>query len=64
MSPLYAIVDVDVCAAARHLPEAVAAACLRAGVSHLQLRAKHLGSGAFLDLVRAVAPAARAPCSS
>lgn len=60
MSPLYAIVDVDVCLAAEQAPEAVAAAFLRAGVSHLQIRAKHLGSGAFLELVRAVAPHAAA----
>lgn len=60
MSPLYAIVDVDVCLAASQPCEAVAAAFLRAGVSHLQIRAKHLGSAAFLDLVRAVAPHAAA----
>lgn len=60
MSPLYAIVDVDVCLAASQPCEAVAAAFLRAGVSHLQIRAKHLGSGALLDLVRAVAPHAAA----
>ena len=60
MSPLYAIVDVDVCLTAGQTPEAVAAAFLRAGVSHVQIRAKHLASGAFLDLVTAVVPAARA----
>ena len=60
MSPLYAIVDVDVCAASGRAPEAVAAAFLRAGVSHVQIRAKHLASGAFLELVTAVVPAARA----
>ncbi len=59
MSPLYAIVDVDVCAAAGLRPDAVAAAYLRAGVSHVQIRAKHLGSAAVLELVRAVAPGAR-----
>ena len=59
MSPLYAIVDVDVCLAAGLTPEIVAAAYLRAGVSHVQIRAKHLASGAFLELVNAVVPAAR-----
>ncbi len=59
MSPLYAIVDVDVCLAAGLTPETVAAAFLRAGVSHVQIRAKHLASGAFLELVNAVVPAAR-----
>ena len=60
MSPLYVIVDVDVCLAAGRRPEAVAAGCLEAGVSHLQIRAKHLGAGAFLDLVLQVTPAAAA----
>jgi len=60
MSPLYAIVDVDVCLAAGRTPEAVAAAFLRAGVSHLQIRAKELGGAAFLDLVTRIAPAAAA----
>lgn len=60
MSPLYAIVDVDVCVAAGHTPEIVAAAFLRAGVRHLQVRAKHLGSGAFLRLASQIAPAAAA----
>lgn len=60
MSPLYAIVDVDVCLAAGLTPESASAAFLRAGVSHLQIRAKHLASGAFLELVTAILPAARA----
>jgi len=60
MSPLYAIVDVDVCAAADLAPEAVAVGFLRAGVSHLQVRAKRLGGGAFLDLVQLIAPTASA----
>lgn len=60
MSPLYAIVDVDVCLAAGLTPEAVAAAFLRGGARFLQIRAKHLGAGAFLDLVRLVAPMAAA----
>jgi len=60
MSPLYVIVDVEVCLAAGRRPEAVATSCLEAGVSHLQIRAKHLGAGAFLDLVLQVMPAAAA----
>lgn len=60
MSPLYAIVDVDVCTAAGRTPTAVAEAFLRAGVSHVQIRAKRLGSGAFLALVTDLAPAAEA----
>lgn len=60
MSSLYAIVDVDVCLAAGLTPESASAAFLRAGVSHLQIRAKHLASGAFLELVTAILPAARA----
>lgn len=60
MSPLYAIVDVDVCLAAGLTPDAVAAAFLRGGARLLQIRAKHLGAGAFLDLVLVVAPMAAA----
>lgn len=60
MSPLYAIVDVDVCLTVGQSPAAVAAGYLRAGVSHLQIRAKHLGSGAYLDLVTSVLPQSRA----
>ncbi len=60
MSPLYAIVDVDVCLAAGQAPPLVAAAFLRAGVSHVQIRAKQLASGAFLDLVTGLVPHARA----
>ncbi len=60
MSPLYAIVDVDVCLAAGRTPEAVAAALLRGGARLLQIRAKQLGAGAFLDLVLRVAPMAAA----
>jgi thiamine-phosphate pyrophosphorylase len=60
MSPLYAIVDVDVCRAAGRTPEAVAAAFIRAGLSYVQIRAKHLASGAFLDLVTGLVPPARA----
>ena len=60
MSPLYAIVDVDVCLAAGRSPSDVAAAFLRAGVSHVQIRAKRLASGAFLGLVTGLVPQARA----
>lgn len=59
MSPLYAIVDVDVCGTAGQAPEGVALAYIRAGVSHVQLRAKHLGSAAFLTLAARLVPAAR-----
>lgn len=47
---LYAIVDVDVCAAAGHTPLDVVRAFLAAGVRLIQLRAKTWDSGAFLDL--------------
>lgn len=60
MSPLYAIVDVDVCLAAGRPPSDVAAAFLRAGVSLVQIRAKHLASGPFLDLVTSLVAPARA----
>ena len=60
MSPLYAIVDVGVCLAAGRTPEAIAAAFLRGGARLLQIRAKHLGAGPFLDLVQLVAPLAAA----
>ena len=59
MSPLYAIVDVDVCARAGRAPAEVAAAYLSGGARLLQVRAKDLPSGAFLQLVDAVAAAAR-----
>lgn len=58
MSPLYAIVDVDVCLGAGLTAEAVAAAFLRAGVSHLQIRAKHLAAGDLLALASRLAPPA------
>ncbi|MGE0816404.1 MAG: thiamine phosphate synthase [Vicinamibacterales bacterium] len=59
MTPLYAIVDVDVCRGAGRDPTETAEAILSAGVSHLQIRAKTLGGGAFLALVEHVAEAAR-----
>lgn len=60
MSPLYAIVDVDVCAGAGLAPADVAAAYLLGGARVLQLRAKGLPGGAFLALAEAVARATRA----
>jgi thiamine-phosphate pyrophosphorylase len=51
---LYAIVDVEVCAAAGRAPLDVAGAFLNAGVRWLQLRCKTLSSGAFLDLANAM----------
>lgn len=59
MSPLYAIVDVDVCTRAGRAPDLVTLALLRTGISHLQIRAKHLGARDYLALVERVAPAAR-----
>lgn len=59
MSPLYAIVDVEVCARAGRGPAEVAAAYLSGGARLLQVRAKDVPSGTFLDLVDAVAAAAR-----
>lgn len=50
LPPLYAIVDVEVCAARGRRPRDVARAFLAGGARLLQLRAKPLGSGAFLDL--------------
>ena len=47
---LYPIVDAEVCAAAGRATEDVARAFLAAGARVLQLRCKHMGSGAFLDL--------------
>ncbi len=60
MSPLYAIVDVDICVQAGVSPAAVARAYLAGGARLLQARAKHLSSGAFLQLVEEMALDARA----
>ncbi|MGE3489104.1 MAG: thiamine phosphate synthase [Vicinamibacterales bacterium] len=57
---LYAIVDVDVCAREAQSPLDVVRAFLTAGVRLLQLRAKSLDGGAFLDLARAAVAAADA----
>ena len=56
---LYAIVDTDACAKAAREPLAVAQAFLSAGVRFLQLRAKTLDSGPFLELAEAVVSDAR-----
>lgn len=50
LPPLYAILDVDQTVGRGQTPERVAAAWLEAGVQLVQLRAKSLASGAFLDL--------------
>jgi thiamine-phosphate pyrophosphorylase len=59
MSPLYAIVDAEVCARAGRGPAEVAAAYLAGGARLLQVRAKDVPSGTFLQLVDAVLAAAR-----
>jgi thiamine-phosphate pyrophosphorylase len=57
---LYAIIDVDVCAAHQLDPAAVAFASLRGGALLLQLRQKQQGSsGAFLSLADRVVEQAR-----
>ena len=56
---LYAIVDVDACAAAGHPATDVARAFLSAGVRLLQLRCKSGGSGAFLELAHTINTDAR-----
>ena len=57
---LYAIVDVEVCARAGRRADEVARAYLAGGARLLQLRAKSLAGGAFLELAaRMVADAAR-----
>jgi thiamine-phosphate pyrophosphorylase len=57
---LYAIVDVDVAVRAGWTPRDLARAFLAGGARLLQLRAKALASGAYLDLALAVAADARA----
>ncbi len=51
---LYPIVDVEVSERAGWAPRDLARAYLAGGARLLQLRAKHLGSGAFLDLALAI----------
>ena len=60
MSPLYAIVDVDVCARAGRDAAEIARHYLAGGARLLQVRAKHLSGGALLRLVDDVAAQARA----
>jgi thiamine-phosphate pyrophosphorylase len=57
---LYAIVDADVCQQSDRAPREVARAFLSGGVRLLQLRAKTLASGAFLDLAAAIVEESRA----
>lgn len=64
MSPLYAIVDVVLCARVGRAPADVARAYLAGGVRLLQVRAKELPSGAFLQLVDVVAADAHAAGAS
>jgi thiamine-phosphate pyrophosphorylase len=59
-SPLYAIIDVDVSGRVGWAPRDLARAYLAGGARLLQLRAKSLASGAFLDLAAAIADDARA----
>jgi thiamine-phosphate pyrophosphorylase len=56
---LHAIVDVDVCQRAGWAPVGYAESLLDAGATFLQIRAKHLGSRALLDLCDAVVDRAR-----
>ena len=58
-SPLYAIIDVDVAGRAGWAPRDLGRAYLAGGARLLQLRAKSLASGAFLDLAAAMADDAR-----
>jgi thiamine-phosphate pyrophosphorylase len=60
LPPLYAIVDADACAQAGRDPRDAAAAFLEGGAQLLQLRAKQMSSGGFLDLARFTVEAARA----
>lgn len=57
-SPLHAIVDVDVAARAGWTPLDLARAYLDGGARILQIRAKQLASGPFLDLCDAIVRAA------
>lgn len=58
MSPLYAIVDVEVCERAGQAPMEVARAFLHGGARLLQLRAKRLPGGPFLALADEIGAAA------
>jgi thiamine-phosphate pyrophosphorylase len=59
LPPLYAILDADVAASAGWTVPALARACLDGGARLLQVRAKRLGSAAFLDICAEVVEAAR-----
>jgi thiamine-phosphate pyrophosphorylase len=59
LPPLYAIVDVAVAARAGRDPVDLAAAFLAGGAALLQIRAKDLASGPFLELCTAVVGLAR-----
>src|SRR5262245_51663280 len=59
-SPIYPICDVDACARAGWEPLSFARACLDGGARILQLRAKTLRSGPFLELLDATTGLARA----
>jgi thiamine-phosphate pyrophosphorylase len=58
-SPLYVICDVDLCERAGWQPLPFVRACLSAGATVLQIRAKHLPSGRLLDLIGTVVDAAK-----
>lgn len=60
LPPLYAIVDVEVCAERGRDPHDVAQAFLAGGARLLQLRAKSLGGADFLALARAIVAASDA----
>ena len=59
LTPLYAIVDVAVAARVGRDPVALAAAFLAGGATILQIRAKDVESGAFLEVCRTVVGLAR-----
>jgi thiamine-phosphate pyrophosphorylase len=54
VSPIYPIIDVDLCRHRGVDPPSFADACLRGGATLLQIRQKSGGSGAFLALVREI----------
>jgi len=58
--PLYAICDTDVCRRAGWRVVDLASACLEGGARFLQIRAKDLAGGAFLETAAAVVERARA----
>jgi thiamine-phosphate diphosphorylase len=57
---LHAIIDVDVCTRAGWTPARYASALLDGGATFLQIRAKQLESGAFLELCDRIVAAAEA----